>query len=276
MAIAVLMLFFSDTSTRKRKGQQGLAENSPRHLPYFTTNHIRNIHFCISARAYGTLRWLGSKSILSGFSYHCTGPWRTVCNIILSIPLLTRTRYWSALVRGIKCKCPCPKCNCPSCRQHFLLEEFKLRTAEDVKAIYDECSRLYEEGEYDKAEKILQFHGLYYVRVCHLGYIDMLFWFLCQNVWWEICNMDVYRALSYDVLHLLWLGLWGKHLWPLLLKCLDAKQKQELNRRACNLPAYPDLPRFTRISSIDFNDGKKFFAILQVCRRIANWFVHSW
>jgi hypothetical protein len=42
----------------------------------------------------------------------------------------------------------------------------------------------------------------------------------------------VHKALSFDVLHTIWLGVWGKHLWPLLLEhCLTKPGLKTLNER---------------------------------------------
>ena len=124
-------------------------------------------------------------------------------------------RYNTALCRGINAKFPCPRCLIPYDKQSQLSHPITLRTQQESKKTYLEASKLLEIGRKDKAEETLKGKGLCYVK----------------NAWWELSGVDVHKALSYDVLHSIYLGVWGDHLWPLLLDALGPDGKAKLDER---------------------------------------------
>ncbi|KAI6030769.1 hypothetical protein F5J12DRAFT_779833 [Pisolithus orientalis] len=83
-----------------------------------------------------------------------------------------------------------------------------------------------------------------------------------DNVFWLICNSDLYGALSFDCLHFLHGGLWGKHILQDILRIL--------NILGCNAETNVE-------NYVTFSDGNKmhdlakamFYALLNVFKRMA-------
>lgn len=51
-----------------------------------------------------------------------------------------------------------------------------------------------------------------------------------QNAFWSIAHSDPYFAYSYDMLHAMDSGEWGKHQWVLLTeKILNAQELKQLS-----------------------------------------------
>ncbi|KIO11987.1 hypothetical protein M404DRAFT_125827, partial [Pisolithus tinctorius Marx 270] len=89
-----------------------------------------------------------------------------------------------------------------------------------------------------------------------------------QNVFWLICNSDLYGTLSFDHLHFLHGGLWGKHiLWDILRILNVLGHNAETNL----------LFHFKNVINVTFSDGNKmcdlakamFYALLNVFTRMA-------
>ena len=75
-----------------------------------------------------------------------------------------------SLIRGHRCKCPCPVCLVPLEELHDLSKTFPLRSVIDAQAalnIYNEVSKI-------EGEKILKSLGLRPIKV---GILDPFFWY---------------------------------------------------------------------------------------------------
>lgn len=66
-----------------------------------------------------------------------------------------------ALIRGIKCKFPCPKCEVPRTHLIDFTQKYKIRTAKDTKKYLKEASKM----KGDAKEELLKGHGLRDVEV---------------------------------------------------------------------------------------------------------------
>ncbi|KIJ30554.1 hypothetical protein M422DRAFT_267894 [Sphaerobolus stellatus SS14] len=76
-----------------------------------------------------------------------------------------------------------------------------------------------------------------------------------KNAFWQLANSDPYAAYSYDMLHAFDSGEWGKHQWPLLLKILNALERERLSRNMDRTPRWCGLKHFKAVASTDFADG---------------------
>ncbi|KAG8832540.1 hypothetical protein FRB91_000219 [Serendipita sp. 411] len=174
-------------------------------------------------------------------------------------------QYLSALTRGNNALHGCPRCDVHHDDLGDILTSWDLRCQTESEEAYRAALELHATGQKRRAEELLQSKGLYLVRVSGISGIQQSSKLigLVQNGWWTISNCNVHDALSFDVLHSIWLGVWGKHLWPLLLSTLTPAQKANLRDRAAFAPTFPGMMRLTSLDKVEFSDGKKYFSILQ-------------
>src|SRR5882757_4334150 len=59
---------------------------------------------------------------------------------------------------------------------------------------------------------------------------------MVQNAWWSLSRTDIYQALSFDVLLMLWLGIWGAHMWPILLSIISKRSLSLLDEWYAEFP----------------------------------------
>ncbi|KAI5992667.1 hypothetical protein EDD15DRAFT_2388187 [Pisolithus albus] len=147
-----------------------------------------------------------------------------------------------ALVRGVKSNFPCPVCLIPRDDISKFPAQCKLRTSAGVIKVLQEA-RSQETTE--KREQILMQQGLRDV----------------DNAFFIVANTDVYRALSWDRLHANFVGKFGDHLWPELLRILDKGGRQVAARVEKNfsiMPRWHGLNHFDDALSISYTDGQKF------------------
>ncbi|KIJ34775.1 hypothetical protein M422DRAFT_263131 [Sphaerobolus stellatus SS14] len=85
-----------------------------------------------------------------------------------------------------------------------------------------------------------------------------------ENSFWCLSNSDPYVAYSYDILHALDSGEWGKHQWPLLLEILTPQERARLSKNMDRTPRWRGLKHFKMVSSADFTDGNSYKDILKV------------
>ncbi|KIM20907.1 hypothetical protein M408DRAFT_29979 [Serendipita vermifera MAFF 305830] len=148
---------------------------------------------------------------------------------------------------------PCPKCLVRNQDQSKLTVLNTARSHESSKAVIEEARSLLREGKKTQAANKMKTISLYMV----------------DNAWWCLGRTDVHRALSFDVLHSIWLGVWGKHLLPVLLKLLAPDESSSQNNhyvageRFDQVPTFPGMRRVPHFDKLDFADGKMFFSVLQ-------------
>ncbi|KIJ34091.1 hypothetical protein M422DRAFT_182538, partial [Sphaerobolus stellatus SS14] len=114
--------------------------------------------------------------------------------------------------RGAKANHPCPKCLAAKEALHLLSKEFMPRTQTDMVELYYSAKKC---SSRTAREQLLRSSGLHYVK----------------NSFWRLSNSDPYMAYSYDILHALDSGEWGKHQWPLLLKILTPQERARLSKK---------------------------------------------
>ncbi|KIJ23664.1 hypothetical protein M422DRAFT_195654, partial [Sphaerobolus stellatus SS14] len=94
------------------------------------------------------------------------------------------------------------------------------------------------------------------------------------NAFWRLGNSDPYAAYSYDLLHALDSGEWGKHQWPLLLKILTDSQKARLSKNMNKIPRWRGLMHFERVTSTEFSNGNCYKDILREHGKNYNYLKH--
>ncbi|CCA77772.1 hypothetical protein PIIN_09971 [Serendipita indica DSM 11827] len=157
-------------------------------------------------------------------------------------------RYFKTLTRGVNSVGgSCPRCGVQHEDLHDLSQCWEPRSHEQSQSVYARATALCRQGSNEDAMQLLKDYGLYMVK----------------NAYWMLPRCNIHDALSVDVLHTIWLGVWGKRLWPRLHGLLSAHARSLLATRVEDAPSYPDLIRITAIDKIDFGDGKKYFSILQ-------------
>ncbi|KZV78325.1 hypothetical protein EXIGLDRAFT_593318, partial [Exidia glandulosa HHB12029] len=85
---------------------------------------------------------------------------------------------------------------------------------------------------------------------------------------WDFAYSDPYAAVGYDLLHRVDSGIFGHHLWPLVVECVkDLGQENAVNLNFSHLPRWPELDHFNgttrRVTLFDFSDGNTFVSILE-------------
>lgn len=126
-----------------------------------------------------------------------------------------------SLIRGVMGKFPCPICLVPRAELHNLLETWPLRTRHDSVCLLRKARRKYTKA---KREKKLKSQSLRDVEVSIIWI--PYFWNQVHSVTQQNSLnlsklLDVFRALCFDRLHTHHEGLWGKHLWIELQKCVN-------------------------------------------------------
>ncbi|KDQ05511.1 hypothetical protein BOTBODRAFT_122711, partial [Botryobasidium botryosum FD-172 SS1] len=138
--------------------------------------------------------------------------------------------------RGKDGNFPCPICLVPKDCQHDLSEEWPERSAAQSQQAYEDATYLYSQPrKKGQADQRLKDLGLRHVK----------------NAFWLLGPRSCpHRALSFDVLHVIDSGMWGKHVWVDLKAIIEeAGNINLLNER--------QLHNFPKVSGVDFADGSK-------------------
>ncbi|KAI6002407.1 hypothetical protein F5J12DRAFT_947888 [Pisolithus orientalis] len=116
--------------------------------------------------------------------------------VILILSADYKEQCMMLLIHGHTGKCPCPVCLIPLGELHNISKTYPLHSMDEA-----QCAMHIYRHSHTEGEKVLKALGLQPI----------------DNVFWLICNSDLYGALSFDHLHFLHGGLWGKHiLWDIL------------------------------------------------------------
>ncbi|KAF8586450.1 hypothetical protein K439DRAFT_1646238 [Ramaria rubella] len=153
--------------------------------------------------------------------------------------------------RGSKANHPCPRCLVHTDQLHNLTTpNFVARTSANMWAIWQEAQSARTKTA---VEEILKNNGLHNIRICS------------KNVFWALGNSDPYAACAYDTLHAVELGVWGHHLFPLILDLLaQSDNSGQYAQNMSQMPRWPNLKHFQDVIKISFSDGQSYFDILKV------------
>ncbi|KZV83996.1 hypothetical protein EXIGLDRAFT_807612 [Exidia glandulosa HHB12029] len=89
-----------------------------------------------------------------------------------------------------------------------------------------------------------------------------------EHFLWDFGHSDPYAAVGYDLLHRVDAGIFGHHLWPLVVEVVkDLQCENAVNLNFSHLPLWPELDHFNgttrRVTLFDFSDGNTFMSILE-------------
>ncbi|KZV62960.1 hypothetical protein PENSPDRAFT_590638 [Peniophora sp. CONT] len=151
--------------------------------------------------------------------------------------------------RGHMANHPCPMCNVDvSQLREINRDDYEARTSKMMAGIFGEANK---HGTKTALEQILKDYGMHNVKL-----------FL-----WEHRFSDPYRAYRYDKLHSCDEGIWGKHLYELLLKVLahfgrttDFTQKYP---SIDNVPRWSGLKHFKNVVGDKIHEGNGYMDILR-------------
>ncbi|KAF8548228.1 hypothetical protein OG21DRAFT_1479277 [Imleria badia] len=158
------------------------------------------------------------------------------------------------LIHGTKGKCPCPVCLVPLKELCDLSKTFPMQTISQAIEGYEAYLKKKSQGE-----EILKQLGLWPV----------------ENVFWKVLNSEPEEAASFDRLHYLHSGLWGKHMLEelkIILKMLGWDASTKVEELLSDFPRWHDLAHFDTVLHITFSDGNKlrdlvkqvFYALLDI------------
>ncbi|KAF9231165.1 hypothetical protein BU15DRAFT_90973 [Melanogaster broomeanus] len=162
-----------------------------------------------------------------------------------------------SLIRGRNGKCPCPVCLVPLDQLHDLSKTFALRTMDQGQDALRRYNYSRAEGE-----AILKALGLRPI----------------ENIFWSVKYSCPHGAMSFDQLHYLHGGLWGKHLLGETKKILKSLGPQKMFYSVSEFPRWRQFSHFQTVIKITFSDGNKmedlskqiFYAALNVLTRQAS------
>ncbi|KAI6042277.1 hypothetical protein EDC04DRAFT_2564564 [Pisolithus marmoratus] len=151
------------------------------------------------------------------------------------------------LIRGTKCKCPCPFCLVPSDRLWDLSKTYEMRTSEQHK----EALAAYMDKK-SVGEQKLKFLGLRPLK----------------NVFWSVEHSEPEQAASFEPLHSLHGGMGGKHMHEELkiaLSELGRDFETKLEEQVSAFPRWRGLAHFDTVIHITFSDGNKMRDVTRQC-----------
>ncbi|KAG2116407.1 uncharacterized protein F5147DRAFT_743074 [Suillus discolor] len=159
-----------------------------------------------------------------------------------------------SLIHGVMGKFPCPICLVPHAKLHNLLETWPLCTCHDAVRLLRKARRKYTKA---KREKKLKSQSLRDVKNS-LNLSKLL---------------DVFCALCFDRLHTHHEGLWGKHLWIELQKCVNEVGRHaatKIDEGFAAVPRWRNLNHFKEVMGVSFTDGTKHEDILKLILFVAH------
>ncbi|KAI9432013.1 hypothetical protein H4582DRAFT_2194400 [Lactarius indigo] len=144
-----------------------------------------------------------------------------------------------SLIRGVRGKLPCPICDVPDNKLADISKMWPLRTAARTWGLLEEARCLDNAAE---CESFLSMYGLRNV----------------DNIFWEVCNSDPHRALSFDRLHSNNSGIFGDHLFENLKKFVGRSDAAKIDRQFGLVPRWRGLHHFSEVMNTSFTDGSKY------------------
>ncbi|KAG2158730.1 uncharacterized protein EDB93DRAFT_1290809 [Suillus bovinus] len=147
-----------------------------------------------------------------------------------------------ALIRGTKCKCPCPVCLVPREELGNVLTSYPLRTSASVQATITEARSF---SQQEDKEKLLMSQGLRDV----------------DNAFSDVAHTDVHSAVSFDRLHVNNEGNFSDHLWTQFqehIKSVGRQIQSEIDVHFDSMPRWRNINHFKHVMDISFSDGSKY------------------
>ncbi|KAF8837802.1 hypothetical protein BDN67DRAFT_991595 [Paxillus ammoniavirescens] len=182
---------------------------------------------------------------------------RTLFPLILILSADYEEQCMMSLIHGHLAKCPCPVCLVPLDELHNLATSSVPQSQEQAEAAF----KAWEESR-TKGEEILKKLGLRPI----------------QNIFWFIPFSDPHLALSFNRLHSLHLGIWGKHIFGEIKKILEylgRAAETMVEKYVAAFPLWWQLTHFSTVINITFNNGNKmrdlakqvFYSLLNVFKK---------
>ncbi|KAG2155790.1 uncharacterized protein EDB93DRAFT_1262085 [Suillus bovinus] len=133
-----------------------------------------------------------------------------------------------ALIRGTKCKCPCPVCLVPREELGNVLTSYPLRTSASVQATITEARSF---SRQEDKEKLLMSQGLRDV----------------DNAFSDVAHTDIHSAVSFDRLH-----------FQKRIKSVGRQIQSEIDVHFDSMPRWRNINNFKHVMDISFSDGSKY------------------
>lgn len=155
------------------------------------------------------------------------------------------------LIRGVNSLHPCPVCLVPRNALSDITTCYPSRTAQQSRKAYQEAFEYRRVGESGKAEEVLKTYSLRAVF----------------NAFWHLEHTDPHRAMCFDILHFFDGGLWGRHMWPELVRCIRDVSGGEnitvIDDRFSLLPSWPSVDHLEKVVDLTFADSRTHFSIMK-------------
>ncbi|KAG1884643.1 hypothetical protein F4604DRAFT_1878660 [Suillus subluteus] len=208
----------------------------------------------------GTQSFVNFKNVMWHKSFKC---------LLKSLALLSKTGFWvkcwdgierlfyplililsadyeeqcvMSLIRGTKCKFPCPVCLVPREELGNVLTSYPLRTSASTQATLREARNFVRQED---KEKVLMSRGLRDV----------------DNTFSDVAHMDVHSAVSFDRLHVNNEGNFSDHLWTQFqehVKSIGRQTQSQINVYFDSMPRWRNINHFNHVMDISFSDGSKY------------------
>ncbi|KIK25721.1 hypothetical protein PISMIDRAFT_9458 [Pisolithus microcarpus 441] len=183
-----------------------------------------------------------------GYLYEC---YDKVLRWLFPVVLILSADYEElcvmTLIRGTKCKSPCPFCLVPLEKLWDLSKTYEMRTTQQHK----EALAIYEIKK-SAGEKKLKSLGLRPIK----------------NVFWSVEHSEPEQAASFEPLHSLHGGMGGKHMHEelkIVVSELGRDSETKLEEQVSTFPHWRGLAHFDTVIHITFSDGNKMRDMNRQC-----------
>ncbi|KIO23838.1 hypothetical protein M407DRAFT_26763 [Tulasnella calospora MUT 4182] len=156
-----------------------------------------------------------------------------------------------ALIRRVNSLHPCPVCLVPRNALSDITTGYPSRTAQQSQKTYQEAFTYRAAGKNGKAEEVLKAYSLR----------------LVFNAFWHLEHTDPHRAMCFDILHFFDGGLWGRHLWPELARCIrevsGGANITVIDDQFSLLPSWQNMDHLEKVVDLTFVDSRTHFSIMK-------------
>ncbi|KAG1833209.1 hypothetical protein F4604DRAFT_2019034, partial [Suillus subluteus] len=179
----------------------------------------------------------------TGFCVKC---WDAIERLFYPLILILSADYEEqcvmTLIRGTKCKFPCPVCLVPREELGNVLTSYPLRTTMSTQATLQEARSF---ARQEDKEKLLMSRGLRDV----------------DNAFSDVAHTDVHSAVSFDRLHVNNEGNFSDHLWTQFqeqVKSIGRRTQSKIDEYFDSMPRWRNINHFNHVMDISFSDGSKY------------------